>query len=920
MNKLIKILPLLATGVALVGCQDEDFGFKAEDIKYQTEFAKAFGKIDPEQDFNLATRATVSVSTSTPSNIKIYAKFGDRFKLVGDYAEITGTQTLGIDVVEGTTELRVSNGSFAQETVVGGSVSFDGNNLTRGILNTSISEKQTEWKEMSHALLSAWLDFIPERGTRTEATAYGTNLNKVIQDFTYVSNGDFVMYPMYSCTNASDIIGIYYTDASGVYHEIDVMDNSFSGEELQYKRYKDEVGNPDTDWQNVTGHYATYGENTIGSTDGTHILDNISDVRGKGVKISLPKGTVFGMYLINGSNKFYSESALNTDVAVTDTDNGSSHTITVDPTKRACHASSFFCKVDGVDYQFLGFEDWHNGDFPTQSSSPSDFDLNDFMVLFAGNLPHVNDEETPGWVLAYEDLGNTFDWDYNDIVAKVQHVSGQEYATFTALAAVGTLDSYVKYGANYITGTKATSEIHKMFGATDAAPHAIINGYSKGEVSKPIVFAVPSDFSMTNLGNVSEMGGITLVVENNGEKVADVEYAAAGNTPKVICLPEFWYDAEMTYKYEWAWPTEHSSIKHVYPEFAGWVASKTTNTDWYKHPTTNCTPGQAGEVANNEKGSYVSGSFKVKLASGTISESANPQPYVIRQRAVYMAANTSISWDDVFTTQSAGKLEIKSANSSVVQVASNNSTFYAPEGAEGSSATVTIRQQVGNDKTEETKIWPLWEETITFTILRSNTISLGIIDGANFTSKTEISIALNDEVNLYFKSDAQNNALTTYSVDPQNAFVSIGDVEASSILAADGYATVTGTQVGTTTITVNQDRTNTYAASSKTITVHVTAPEISCTVSDRVNVTVWGTQYHGQTITIPATGVEAGDILKIVSGGENKDFGTEYGNSSYGQGNKTEIKITEAMIGNMIYVTLYGSDEITKATIAKPQS
>lgn len=135
------LLPVVAVAALFSGCQDEDFGYEAQDIKYQKEFKAAFGDIDPNQDFNLATRASVTVSTTSPSRIKIYAKHGDRYKLVGDYAEVSGTQTLGIDVVEGTTELRVSNGSFAQETTVGGSVSFSGGNMTRGIVETSISTK-----------------------------------------------------------------------------------------------------------------------------------------------------------------------------------------------------------------------------------------------------------------------------------------------------------------------------------------------------------------------------------------------------------------------------------------------------------------------------------------------------------------------------------------------------------------------------------------------------------------------------------------------------------------------------------------------------------------------------------------------------------------------------------------------------------
>lgn len=827
------LLPVVAVAALFSGCQDEDFGYEAQDIKYQKEFKAAFGDIDPNQDFNLATRASVTVSTTSPSRIKIYAKHGDRFKLVGDYAEVSGTQTLGIDVVEGTTELRVSNGSFAQETTVGGNVTFMGSNITRGITETSISRKTIDMLEMSHDLATAWVQVIPERGTRREANALGTNLGKVIQDFTYVSNGEFTMYPMYSCTNSGDVIGIYYTDAEGVYHEVDIMDNTFSGDDLQYKRTNvNNTGVDDTEWQNVIGHYATYGLNSVYEpntnimTDGTHILDNIAAVRGHGVTINLPKGTVFGMYLRQGTFKFYSESALNDDVAVKDEENADgTHTIKVDPTKRGCHAASFYCTVEGKEYQFLGFEDWHNGTFPNQSDNPSDFDLNDFMVLFDGVLPHVNDEETPGWILAYEDLGNDFDWDYNDIVAKVQHVSGQDYATFTALAAVGTLDSYVKYKGEYITGNKATSEVHAMFGAEDEAPHAIINGTSKGASGTPINFTVPTDFSMTVLGSTDDMGGISLVVENkNKEIIANVEYAEEGNTPKVLCLPEFWYDNDNkpTYKYEWAWPTEHSSIKCVYPEFAAWVSNKNSNTEWYKHPA-ECEPGVEGKPGDDTKGSYVSGVFQTKMASGSISERAD-QPITILQKPLYMAYHATVNFTDIFSSQSNGTITVTPASDVVT---SNGSSLWAQKIG---TTTVNIHQLAGADKNDATKMWPTCDETVEVIVLNANNISLGTIDQNRFYDKSEITITAGESVNVYFKSDAKTTAVTKYTAS-EEGIVTIGEVTGAAVQFADGYATVTGVKAGETVITVSQLRTADYVPASKTITIKVNKGTPDLTVS-----------------------------------------------------------------------------------------
>lgn len=821
--KISKTLqPVVAVAALFSGCQDEDFGYEAQDIKYQKEFKAAFGDIDPNQDFNLATRASVTVSTTSPSRIKIYAKHGNRFMLVGDYADVNGTQTLGVDVIEGTTELRVSNGSFAQETTVGGSVSFSGGNMTRGVVNTEISTETTDYLEMSEALVKAWVPVIPERD-EGKRPYWGTNLGKVTQDFTYVSQGEFTMYPMFSFTSSNDEIGIYYTDQQGAYHEVVVMNNTF-GDDLQYMLKENGGGQNAGVWYSCPGHQPTYG-NSHGikdvTNDGTHVLDNIAKVRGKGVTINLPKGTEFGMFIIvSGSVKYYSESRFNGDAAVTETRNADvpigqngAYTVTTDLTKKACHASSFYCTVEGKEYQFLGFEDWDN---VWNGSGTSDFDLNDFMVLFDGVLPSINDQETPGWILAYEDLGNTFDWDFNDIVAKVQHVSGQDYATFTPLAAVGTLDSYVKYGDGYITGTKETSEIHAMLGATDEAPHAIINGYSKGTPGQSVTFSVPADFSMTVLGDVSEMGGLTLEVEKEGEEAAAavIAYNGAGKTPEVLCLPEFWYDNDNnpTYKYEWAWPTEHSSIKCVYPEFAAWVSNKNSNTEWYKHPA-ECEPGVEGKPGDDTKGSYVSGIFQTKMASGSISERAD-QPITILQKPLYMAYHATVNFTDIFSSQSNGTITVTPASDVVT---SNGSSLWAQKIG---TTTVNIHQLAGTDKNDATRMWPTCDETVEVIVLNANTISLGTIDQYQFYDKSEITITAGESVNVYFKSNAKTTAVTKYTAS-EEGIVTIGEVTGAAVQHADGFATITGVKAGETVITVSQLRTADYAPASKTITIKV---------------------------------------------------------------------------------------------------
>ena len=117
-------VPAAMMSLAGAGCSDYDNGYSEQAIKFAQDFRKTFGDIDPEQDWNLAERQFVTVSTQTESEVKIYAKVDDAYAIVGDYEGIKGTRTLGYDVVEGTTEIIVSDGKEGIKTTANGVVVF----------------------------------------------------------------------------------------------------------------------------------------------------------------------------------------------------------------------------------------------------------------------------------------------------------------------------------------------------------------------------------------------------------------------------------------------------------------------------------------------------------------------------------------------------------------------------------------------------------------------------------------------------------------------------------------------------------------------------------------------------------------------------------------------------------------------------
>ncbi|MCI6802817.1 MAG: DUF4114 domain-containing protein [Prevotellaceae bacterium] len=794
-------VPAAMMSLAVAGCSDYDNGYSEQAIKFAQDFRKTFGDIDPEQDWNLAERGTVTVSTMKESEVKIYALTGDEYTIVGDYEGVKGTRMLGFDMVEGTKEIVVTDGATAQKTVPGGVVTFGGTRFTvhegtREGVTVSRFTNETEingktypaQKTPTENEIKTVLEKVPE---------YAPNLNNVTCNFQYVSTGSFVLYPYYWNTSSINTLGVYYTDANNQYHEVDIY--TLNGEESGYvEDYNVYDTNNDvvTSWEptgtatDKDGHlyrrpndwhidgiddsnfytlkkngwtgddpvlqkpfieywveagtgigtktiiknvYRTFtagnkylvevkarlinqessvtndnkGTITFSANDNKVILtddasstikngvlysdmdglekiwvvctadsegkitlkfelnnvqcnwfafngmkiydvsemtktgDNFytSPERGKGIRVDIPEGTTFGMYLKktetggNGnthSYTFYSESYKNDPNKV-----GSGVTVTVNadgektktqqPGTNPCYASTFKMPVtqDGDDKMFLGFEDWPN------IYGVSDFDLNDVVFAFDGCQPIIVNEEPDKWLLACEDLGGSFDIDYNDVVFSVEHVSGKTKAKLTPLAAGGTLASYIYFQDPWDSERdKCFGEIHQLFGATNvnSGEFSIINAKSRYEkTAAPIEFEVDENWTMayystgesggTNYGGDVNMGGFEIRTLKSGEDapfelgITSEKFSGASkiqpstldrgeNVPYILCLPysykHFNYnranpEAGKKTVCVWAWPTEFTTICNEngtsgpYKDFAGWVQNKNNNTDWYKN-------------------------------------------------------------------------------------------------------------------------------------------------------------------------------------------------------------------------------------------------------------------------------------------------------------------------------------------------
>lgn len=216
------------------------------------------------------------------------------------------------------------------------------------------------------------------------------------------------------------------------------------------------------------------------------------------------------------------------------------------------------------DYVVLGLEDQPYGDK----------DQNDILFLAQGNfkktdIPDLTPDDDPEkepeaqkWLVACEDLGGTFDYDFNDIVIGFEKKDGHLW--MTPLAACGTLPSYISYQG---VSNAALKEIHQMLGAA---------------ASEGTYDIIPSNFSVPaiDLGEIEDDADIEtalkkLSIKVKNESSATVLETAWQNgesykTPQMLLLPG-----------DWDWPTEGTVITSVYNDFQKWVEAA-DYTGWTK--------------------------------------------------------------------------------------------------------------------------------------------------------------------------------------------------------------------------------------------------------------------------------------------------------------------------------------------------
>lgn len=184
-----------------------------------------------------------------------------------------------------------------------------------------------------------------------------------------------------------------------------------------------------------------------------------------------------------------------------------------------------------------------DGTFPAIDTTAGDEDVC-YFAIWKQNITPDTDPEPASWIFACEDLGGSFDYDFNDVVWEVIHAAGTTELKVKLLAAGGTLPFELQYDGTKIT-TKSEAGLEN--GTVYEGP--LSKEYTLSAVEETWTVLANKDKFKVLVGN--ETSGIATVYAKNGEK-----------TPQVIVLPS-----------EWEWPTEGTLITDAYTNFTNWVSN-----------------------------------------------------------------------------------------------------------------------------------------------------------------------------------------------------------------------------------------------------------------------------------------------------------------------------------------------------------
>lgn len=463
-------------------CQDEDFGFTAEEISYETKFFKEFGHPDPNHNWGFTPMEAIELNSSATRGADPNAnQWGDK----------------GLDVPLPLTD--------TQKRVV------------------------TEWFE-SHpnpqSITVSWTDYFAQQVSSTSnATShmnYLCDAGNNYQDHIYNSNSGDIS----NNGNVKYLDGHYGSD------HIQFM----TGQSTEAFGYHDSFGN-----QTYFDHYVIIPGSTIDPTN----QYGIKDMFFVGFDYLGVKDLSQIAYCNNCNNwlsKFVPKK-------VTDS-SGVCY-------KMACEKCGY------IDTKITKDKIGELNQFV-----PDDGYYNDWIIRICPGIPSSIAQR-----VMCEDLGNSFDWDFNDVVFDVYFTTDWVWNGFstekvttahiTIQCAGGTIPIYV--------GTTETSkEIHKLVG--DGSMTAVLHPSAPAQYT----IKVSSQWWLWSLlgGNRTEPDASMIPIYVNETNTNDIaKNLQARAVPQKFACPT-----------TVAWSAELTNIADTYPNFTQWVQDANATGIWDYNP------------------------------------------------------------------------------------------------------------------------------------------------------------------------------------------------------------------------------------------------------------------------------------------------------------------------------------------------
>ena len=601
-NMLSGICAASIVALSLVGCSDYDNGFTDKEIAFQEAFRKQFGEIDPNHTWSTVTRSTLTVGVDMPGFNDPYTV---RVYTANPRGKVSNCYLLGQWTADNPTPQE-----YVFDMPAGLSTAWV------AVTNKNGGRYVQEAKIIDHKC-EAYFTLVAEAYGKTRAVSepdtwhpfpYEYYRNDAGTGFTQIYPEDDVNYESGICTDfdivatGTDDIRLthFYSNTDGTYDIMYFVYNPDKGESLEDANRKKEnhkllCKKAAEHIQYYKGQYNEYGYwNGSWAGQGSGVDKDIEDrkivdapkgfqienegyaVRGKTVTIpasDLEAGDHIVLYLTYGKTDENGEIAPDNKIAATRAILNEKQT-------------AFAGELNFGERTYIGFEDalFFNPEYTDRPNGA--YDLNDVVYVIDGGFTiEDHEDELPramNYIIAYEDLGISDDFDFNDLVVRVSRVSGTPAVTLSVLAAGGTLPISMYHTRDNVEKV-LFDDIHKLFGQTT---ETVINALpGKHTEYTPIKKTIELPSGDTEL----DFSNIKIVVQQRDGKQSEIHAPQYYDLPSEnnnntlveggISDPLLPY-AILIADPNWEWPDENENIADKYDDFAEWVKNA-DHVDWY---------------------------------------------------------------------------------------------------------------------------------------------------------------------------------------------------------------------------------------------------------------------------------------------------------------------------------------------------